>query len=182
MTKLKTIVAALALVGASAGATLAQAADISQTTAATLAGNTSHFGRDLTAYSVGDVFTDRYTFSSGAIGNFVGGVISVSPGPGPFKILDITGLSLYNSAGLAVAGITHGNGAADVWSIHSTAPLAADNYYLQVSGTVLATSDASYAGHFALAPVPEPATYGMMLGGLGVLGLLARRRKQAAQA
>jgi hypothetical protein len=31
-----------------------------------------------------------------------------------------------------------------------------------------------------LAPVPEPETYGMMLAGLGVLGFLARRRKQAA--
>jgi hypothetical protein len=30
------------------------------------------------------------------------------------------------------------------------------------------------------APVPEPETYGMMLAGLGVLGFLARRRKQAA--
>ncbi len=29
------------------------------------------------------------------------------------------------------------------------------------------------------APVPEPATYGMMLGGLGLLGMLARRRKNA---
>jgi hypothetical protein len=29
-----------------------------------------------------------------------------------------------------------------------------------------------------LAPVPEPATYGMLLGGLGLLGYMARRRKQ----
>jgi hypothetical protein len=32
-----------------------------------------------------------------------------------------------------------------------------------------------------LAPVPEPETYGMMLAGLGVLGLLARRRKAAGK-
>jgi hypothetical protein len=30
--------------------------------------------------------------------------------------------------------------------------------------------------------VPEPETYGMLLGGLGVLGFLARRRKQSQQA
>jgi hypothetical protein len=41
----------------------------------------------------------------------------------------------------------------------------------------MSAEDASYAGHLTLAPVPEPATYGMMLGGLGVLGFLARRRK-----
>lgn len=28
-------------------------------------------------------------------------------------------------------------------------------------------------------PVPEPATYGMLLGGLGLIGLIARRRRQA---
>jgi hypothetical protein len=180
MTKTKTILAALALVGATAGGSLAHAADISQTTAASLTGNTAHFGRDLTAYSVGDLFTDRFTFTSGNLSNFVGGVISVSPGAGPAKNLDITGLSLYNAMGEVVAGTSHGNGAADVWTIKSMGPLTADSYYLQVSGTVLSTNDASYAGHLTLAPVPEPATYGMMLGGLGVLGFLARRRKNQA--
>ena len=179
MTKLKTILAALALAGAATGAGLAHAADISLSTAASLNGNTAHFGRDLTSYSVGDLFTDRYTFSSGNLSNLVGGVISVSPGAGPLRNLDITDLGLYNTAGLLVAGVTHGNGAADVWTIKSSGPLSADNYYLQVSGTVLASNDSSYAGHLTLAPVPEPATYGMMLGGLGVLGFLARRRKQA---
>jgi len=180
MIKMKSIAVALALVGATAGASLAHAADISQTTAASLTGNTAHFGRDLTAYSVGDLFTDRFTFTSGNLSNFVGGVISVSPGAGPLKNIDITGLSLYNAAGLVLGGSNHGNGAADVWTINSMGPLSAGSYYLQVSGTVLSANDASYAGHLTLAPVPEPATYGMMLGGLGVLGFLARRRKQQA--
>lgn len=179
MSKTNTILAALALVGATAGANLAHAADISQSTAAALTGNTAHFGRDLTIYSAGDVFSDRYTFTSGNINGLVGGVISVSPGAGPFRNIDITDLSLYNASGLVAGGISHGNGAADVWTIKSMGPLSADNYYLQVSGTVMSGSDASYAGHLTLAPVPEPATYGMMLGGLGVLGFLARRRKQA---
>ncbi|WP_377703835.1 FxDxF family PEP-CTERM protein [Pseudoduganella sp. UC29_71] len=177
MTKTKSILATLALVGVTAGGSLAHAADISQTTALSLTGNTAHFGRDLTAYSVGDLFTDRFTFTTASLSNFVGGVIHVSPGAGPAKDIDITDLSLYNSLGLVVGGVSHGNGAADVWTIKSMGPLAADNYYLQVSGTVLSADDASYAGHLTLAPVPEPATYGMMLGGLGVLGFLARRRK-----
>jgi hypothetical protein len=32
---------------------------------------------------------------------------------------------------------------------------------------------------YTVAAVPEPATYGMLLAGLGAIGALARRRKQA---
>jgi len=39
-----------------------------------------------------------------------------------------------------------------------------------------------YYADVALAPVPEPETYAMMLGGLGLLGFMARRRKAAPKA
>jgi len=41
------------------------------------------------------------------------------------------------------------------------------------------TGGGSYGGdiNLTLAPVPEPATYGMMLGGLGLLGFMAWRKK-----
>lgn len=48
-----------------------------------------------------------------------------------------------------------------------------------VSGAVTGPASASYGGQFSITPVPEPASYGMLLGGLGALGLLARRRKQS---
>lgn len=38
------------------------------------------------------------------------------------------------------------------------------------------TTSAFFAGSSA-APVPEPETYGMLLGGLGLMGLIARRKK-----
>lgn len=53
---------------------------------------------------------------------------------------------------------------------------------LTISGTKLNASPlkASYNGSVSVSPVPEPETYAMLLAGLGVMGAIARRRKQAA--
>jgi hypothetical protein len=53
-------------------------------------------------------------------------------------------------------------------------------FELKLFGTV--TGDplgAAYNGQIVVTAVPEPATYGMLLGGLGILGFVARRRKQS---
>lgn len=42
---------------------------------------------------------------------------------------------------------------------------------------MVSSDGASFGGAMMLAPVPEPEAYAMMVGGLGALGLLARRRK-----
>lgn len=91
--------------------------------------------------------------------------------------LDITGLALY---GADDALITDGeeleSGAFDLWTIASD-NLVAGDYYLQVSGELVSDAGASFGGAVALASVPEPETYGLMLGGLGVPGFLAHRRR-----
>jgi hypothetical protein len=53
-----------------------------------------------------------------------------------------------------------------------------------VSGPLVLTihgisAGGSYGGdiNVTMAPVPEPTTYGMLLAGVGILGMLARRRK-----
>ena len=48
---------------------------------------------------------------------------------------------------------------------------------LTISGIVTAAGG-SYGGNLNVLAVPEPETYAMMLGGLGLLGFLARRRKK----
>jgi len=45
-----------------------------------------------------------------------------------------------------------------------------------VSGARLGAG-ANFQGSLVLTPVPEPETYALLLGGLGVLGFVARRRK-----
>ena len=51
--------------------------------------------------------------------------------------------------------------------------------YGDVEGMSGAAS-ASYAGSINITPVPEPATYGMLLGGMAALGAFARRRTNNA--
>ena len=69
----------------------------------------------------------------------------------------------------------------DLWSL-DYANLAAGTYYVQVTGNVLGNGATNYAANLALAPVPEPETYAMMLGGLGLLAVAARRRSKETQA
>jgi hypothetical protein len=58
-----------------------------------------------------------------------------------------------------------------------TSTLVSGPLTLTVNGT---STGGSYGGAFAvqMAPVPEPETYAMLIGGLGILAALARRRKQ----
>lgn len=63
--------------------------------------------------------------------------------------------------------------------------LAAGSYTAFVGGSDYASqSAASHAygilGTIAVSPVPEPETYAMLLAGLGLMGAVARRRKQGA--
>lgn len=61
--------------------------------------------------------------------------------------------------------------------------LSAGNYGFTVAGhTLQANTAGKYSGNFSLevTPVPEPETYGMLLGGLALLGAVARRKAKKA--
>lgn len=171
--------------------------------AATTVGNTPQvldltdgsgfFGDTFAAGNKSATFADHFTFSvSGTTGmNFDAIISSISRTADTG--LDISGLSLYRVGGGSGTGGTAGDtlvksgassmtGAMDVWTLSSD-NLTAGSYYVLVSGNLVSDTSAAFGGAVMMsptAPVPEPETYGMMLAGLGVLGFLARRRKQAA--
>lgn len=64
------------------------------------------------------------------------------------------------------------------WGLENFA-LDAGNYVLTITGTNTgANPSSSLAGNVHFAAVPEPATWGMMILGFGLLGGLMRRREQ----
>jgi hypothetical protein len=60
-----------------------------------------------------------------------------------------------------------------------TAPLGAGTYVLEIRGLVDGSSGGSYSGVLNVVPVPLPAA-GWLLGAIGGLGLLVRRRRPTA--
>lgn len=85
---------------------------------------------------------------------------------------DMSLASSYNAAFIAAHGNTVGTAFNDL-----VAGLNSGNAYLNVHSSAFAGGEI----RALLVPVPEPETYALMLGGLGVLALAARRRRSAAR-
>lgn len=177
MTNTKKFVASLTLACAALTSPAVFAADISNPPAVIeLTEGAGFFGRLITGSASGDTFADHYTFSAGAGSAIVADLFSYSGSPSDG--IDITGIDLYTATGTLVSsGTAITSDGIEQWQLTSSG-LAADNYYVQVSGSLRSGMPAVYSASLAVTPVPEPATYGMMLGGLALVGVLARRRKQ----
>ena len=173
--KLKSLIAATLLSVASIGVAQATAYNINLTNTT---GNLWTGGFNATPSPLG-AFTDTFTFTPdatfGSTAQAFLANLSVTGSDASainFTSANLNGISLTGFGGPTVFGYAQGQVLAQT-SLLFNGPLT-----LTVMGN---TNGGSYGGTFNLnlAPVPEPETYGMLLAGLGVLGFLARRRKQA---
>ena len=123
-------------------------------------------------------FTDRIQFN--LIGTGIGGSAVTLPlvlnaaqliGINPLDLKLYAGVNGDNSGGIiqTFSQVSQGT------SFAFNQPLAAGTYHFDIVGTVTGSGGGIY--NVAIAAVPEPETYAMLLVGLGLIGFAARRRK-----
>ncbi len=175
MKKTTAILSALVLAAASFGA---QAADAgSKVSNLDLSEGFAAFNGGYVGNNDLNTFSNKYQFTfDGLNSNLSAGVTSFDKSLK--NGLNLTNFALYDFGGtLLSTGAQASTGLIDTWTINYD-NLAAGSYYLRVEGNITGRAASDFGGNLALAPVPEPETYAMMLGGLGLLAFTARRRKQ----
>jgi hypothetical protein len=192
--KLKSLVLSALVAGAAFASQGAAAQAIDRSVPLVTAGDevggfNAHFGDTFAASTVGNTFTDVFTFNIGTPFDAAASVTSSYLNTPQTKDLLITGFSLYRYdpatmaiLGTAIAGINEtgfGPNPTDSWSL-SGFGLSSGYYALRVDGRVMGAGGGAFGGDLTISPVPEPQTWAMLLAGLG-LGLagVSVRRKPA---
>jgi hypothetical protein len=143
--------------------------------------NALAFSNDFTSKTAGDTFADRFYFTLAGVSDI--DFTATSTAARKNTGLDLTGFGIYDaSTNTLVKGatLTYLNrlNVLDKYSLLAD-DLAAGSYYFRVDGKMLSGS-ASFSGNgvITVSPVPEPAMPVMLLGGLGLLAFVARRKAQ----
>jgi hypothetical protein len=188
--KLKSLVLSALVAGAAFASQGAAAQAIDRTAPLVTAGDgvggfNAHFGDTFAASTVGNTFSDVFTFNIGTPFDTAASVTSSYLNTPQTKDLLITGFSLYRYdpgtmavLGTAIAGINEtgfGSHPTDSWSL-SAFGLSGGYYALKVDGRVLGAGGGAFGGDLTISPVPEPQTWAMLVAGLGLVGVAARRK------
>lgn len=124
------------------------------------------------------VFSDQFHFSTTGLSGVEAIVFSFDDVPG----VAFDSVELYKGitpgSSVKVLGSTF-DPVGGLWQV-SGSGLTAGSYFLQVEGHVLVNTGATYSGNLSVTAVPEADTYAMLLAGLGLVGVVARRRKAVA--
>jgi hypothetical protein len=164
---------ALAIAVSAFAAGTAQAATVN---AGTISSSFSHVFN----VASGASFADTINFSVAGPSTLTGSAASLTLSLGSLSLLDIAGLTVNVWNNSHPFGTTNfGSFAGGPGSYTFNLPTAG-NYHVDITGTATGAFGGTYAVGLQVAAVPEPETYAMLLAGLGVMGAIARRRKQAA--
>lgn len=172
----KTIFAAALLAASLANAGAATISSPDESLTLVTGKNSVNFGNTFANANAGDIFTDRFYFTLANEADLSINVTSTRASANTDLIL--TGVSLFDAeTNTAIAGRQLQTGAKEYWKLVAN-DLGAGDYYLTVTGKTVG-SGGSFAGNgvIEVSAVPEPGTTAMLLGGLAVLGVAARRRR-----
>lgn len=180
----KTILSAFALASASLLAPAAFAGTVSSVNQdVVLVNNQATIEHLITGGNKGASFSDRYNFTTASAGDLNAELLTRANNAN--SALSISSFSLFDGAGKFIASSSPSFSGDGGWQIGFD-NLAAGTYYLQVNGALMSNAAVKYLANVSFgsqgaAAVPEPGPVALMFAGLGLLGVMARRRQSKAK-